>query len=108
MRSRRIAVLGVVLAVAAVAQIIFPFVLYNQDGVDWVRNLGWIVLAVSGVLGWLPIYTLRRKGGVAKGESYVQTTELVDSGIYGIVRHPQYLAGVLMNLALALIAQLYW
>jgi protein-S-isoprenylcysteine O-methyltransferase Ste14 len=37
----------------------------------------------------------------------VQTTELVDSGIYGVVRHPEYLAGVLMIPALALIAQ-HW
>ncbi|MGD9048499.1 MAG: isoprenylcysteine carboxylmethyltransferase family protein [Anaerolineae bacterium] len=107
MKSRRIIVLGIILAVAAVGQIIFSFVLYNQDGVDWVRNLGWIVLAISGIFGWLPIYTLRRKGGVAEGESYVRTTELVDSGIYSAVRHPQYLAGVLMNLALSLIAQ-HW
>jgi protein-S-isoprenylcysteine O-methyltransferase Ste14 len=32
---------------------------------------------------------------------------LVDSGIYSIVRHPQYFAGVLMSIALALISQ-YW
>ncbi len=107
MRSRRIAVLGVVLTVAAAGQIIFSFVVYNHDGVDWVRNLGWIVLAISGVFGWLPIYSFRKKGGVARGKSYVQTTKLVDSGIYSFVRHPQYLAGVLMNLALALIAQ-HW
>jgi len=107
MRGRRIAVLGIVLTVATVGQIIFSFVLYNQDGVDWVRNLGWIVLAISGVFGWLPIYTFRQKGGVARGKSYMQTTALVDSGIYSIVRHPQYLAGLLMNLALALIAQ-HW
>lgn len=107
MKGRRMAVLGIVLTVASVGQIIFSFVLYNQDGVDWVRNLGWIVLAISGIFGWLPIYTFRKKGGVARGKSYVQTTELVDSGIYSIVRHPQYLAGVLMNLALALIAQ-HW
>jgi len=44
---------------------------------------------------------------VAKGKSYIHTTVLVDSGIYAVVRHPQYLAGILMNLALMLIAQ-HW
>ena len=107
MRSKRNAVLVIIMTVAAVGQIILSFVLYNQDGVDWVENVGWIVLAISGIFGWLPIFTFRKKGGVARGKSYVQTTELVDSGIYGIVRHPQYLAGVLMSLALALIAQ-HW
>ncbi|MFC2037912.1 methyltransferase family protein [Chloroflexota bacterium] len=101
------AVLAIVLTVAAVGQIILTFVLYNQDAVDWLRYVGWVVLAVSGIFGWLPIFTFRKKGGVARGKSYVQTTQLVDSGISSIVRHPQYLAGVLMSLALALIAE-HW
>jgi len=42
-----------------------------------------------------------------KGRGYIHTTVLVDSGIYGIVRHPQYLAGVLMSIALPMIAQ-HW
>jgi hypothetical protein len=47
-------------------QIILSFVLYNQDGVDWVRNVGWIGLAISGIFGWLPIYSLRKKGDVCR------------------------------------------
>ena len=31
----------------------------------------------------------------------------MDDGLYGIVRHPQYLAGILLNLALILISQ-HW
>ena len=107
MRSRATAVLAIALTVTAVGQIVLSFVLFYQDGVDWLRNVGWIVLAISGIFGWLPIYRFRKKGGVARGKSYVQTTKLVDSGIYSIVRHPQYLAGVLMSLALTLIAQ-HW
>jgi protein-S-isoprenylcysteine O-methyltransferase Ste14 len=107
MRDKQMAILGIVLTITSVGQIIFAFLLYDQDGIVWVRTLGWIVLAISGVFGWVPIYTFRRKGGVARGKSYMQTTALVDSGIYGIVRHPQYLAGLLMNLALALVAQ-HW
>jgi len=53
------------------------------------------------------MFTLRRWGGVPGGQSYVKTTSLVDRGIYGIVRHPQYLAGILMGVALPLIAQ-HW
>jgi len=62
---------------------------------------------VSGIFGWLPIYAFKRKGGVPEGEGYMKTTVLVDSGIYSIVRHPQFLAGILISLALALISQ-YW
>ena len=64
-------------------------------------------MAASGVLGWLPIWEFRRKGRVPKGKSYIHTTVLVDSGIYGIVRHPQYLAGMLLSAALILVTQ-HW
>jgi protein-S-isoprenylcysteine O-methyltransferase Ste14 len=64
-------------------------------------------MAVSAVFGWLPIFAFRKKGGVLKGRSYIQTTVLVDSGIYAVVRHPQFLAGILLSLALILITQ-HW
>jgi len=46
----------------------------------------------------------KAKGGVAKGKSYIETTRLVDSSLYAIVRHPQYVAGMLFNLAMMLVA----
>ncbi len=56
----------------------------------------------------LPVITFRRKGGVPKGESYIKTTILVDSGIYAIVRHPQGgTSWLLINLGVMLIAQ-HW
>jgi protein-S-isoprenylcysteine O-methyltransferase Ste14 len=64
-------------------------------------------MTFSSIFGWLPIFTLKSKGNVPKGKSYTQTTTLVDTGIYSIIRHPQYFAGVLMSIALALISQ-YW
>jgi protein-S-isoprenylcysteine O-methyltransferase Ste14 len=72
-----------------------------------VANIGWLILMVSGVFGWLPIITLKKRGKVPNKKSYIHTTVLVNSGIYSIVRHPQYLAGVIMSLALVLITQ-YW
>lgn len=90
-----------------VLQVILVLIYYNYLGLDFCCNVGWIVLAASAVFGWLPILTLRRKGGVSKGKSYVHTTVLVDSGIYALVRHPQYLAGILIILALILISQ-HW
>ena len=86
-------------------QIVLCFFLINQEGSAWLRWLSWPAFALSAVLGWLPMATLRRHGGVAEGASYIETTRLVTTGIYGIVRHPQYLAFMLLNLALALLAQ---
>jgi len=89
-----------------IAQIILAF-FFNIPGIQGLRYFGWAVFVLSAVFGWVPIFTLRKKGGVQKGKSYVHTTVLVDSGIYGVVRHPQLLAGVLINLALILITQ-HW
>lgn len=91
------------MTLAAVGQIILAFFLYNPEGNALVINFGWGILMLSAVFGWLPIFTFRRKGKV-KGWGYIHTTVLVDSGIYSIVRHPQYLAGILINLALLFIS----
>jgi len=92
-------------SVLIILQIILSFFLYNQAGLPVLRNIGWITLAVSAVFGWMPILAFRKKGGVSRGKSYIQTTVLVDSGIYALVRHPQYMSGALINLALILITQ---
>lgn len=92
--------------VLLVSQIILAF-FFHVEGIRALRHIGWIIWAVGAVFGWIPILTLRRKGGVPKGKSYVKTTVVVDSGIYAVVRHPQYLAGILLSLALILITQ-HW
>lgn len=90
-----------------VVQIVITLFNYNHLGLDFIANAGWLVLTVSGVFGWMPIYTLRKKGGVPEGKSYIHTRVLVDSGIYAVIRHPQFLAGILMSLAFVLISQ-HW
>jgi len=92
--------------IVTVGQIILAFVLYNPQGNILLINTGWVILWISAIFGCLPIYTFRKKGKV-EGPSYMMTTALVDSGVYSIVRHPQYLAGVLISLAVPLISQ-HW
>ncbi len=48
--------------------------------------VGWAVLGVGALFVVMSILTLRKKG----------TTSLVDRGVYGIIRHPMYLGGMLM------------
>ena len=95
----------IVWSVLIALQIVLSFFLYNPYGNSIIRNLGLIVWILSAIFGWVPIPTLRKKGEVAEGKSYIETTVIVQSGIYAVVRHPQYLAGVLLNLALLLIVQ---
>ena len=107
MKGTRKIILATILTIAAVGQIILSFLLYDENGNTTIRNIGWVILWMSAIFGWLPIFTLRKLGGVPQGKGYVHTTVLVDRGVYAIVRHPQYLAGMLLGLALTLIAQ-HW
>jgi len=59
------------------------------------------------VFGWLPVIEFRKKGRVKKGRSYIHTTKLVDTGIYSIVRHPQYVTFILWAIAGMLLFQ-HW
>jgi len=56
--------------------------------------IGWIVWAFGMVLVMAPIIMFPRQGGVPKGKSFVSTTRIVDTGIYALVRHPQYTGGI--------------
>ncbi len=88
-------------------QVTACFLLYSRPGLTMLRNAGWVILWTAGLFGVIPIITLRKRGGVPKGQEYIQTTVLVDSGIYALVRHPQYLSFILINVGLMLVAQ-HW
>ena len=70
--------------------------------------IGAALYVLSGIVfGVLPVIELRRKGGVKQGKSYIHTTKLVDTGIYAIVRHPQYVTFILWAIAGMLLFQ-HW
>ena len=74
-----------------------PLVLTGVIEVETYPSLfiaGWVVWAFGMVLVMAPIVMFPRRGGVSKGKSFVHTTRLVDTGIYAVVRHPQYTGGV--------------
>jgi protein-S-isoprenylcysteine O-methyltransferase Ste14 len=48
--------------------------------------VGYTILGIGALFFVLSVFTLRRKG----------TNNVVDSGIYGIVRHPMYLGAMVM------------
>jgi protein-S-isoprenylcysteine O-methyltransferase Ste14 len=91
----------------AIAQTFLSFFLYNPTGLQALRYAGWLIWAVMCFFALVPVVTLRRKGGVPRRRSYVDTTVLVDSGIYVAVRHPQYLSFILLSIFLILLAQ-HW
>jgi protein-S-isoprenylcysteine O-methyltransferase Ste14 len=89
-----------------IAQIILAF-FFSKDYLPFARYIGWGFIFLSAIFGIVPIFTFRKKGGVEKGKSYMHTTRVVTGGIYSIVRHPQYMAGILINIGIALISQ-HW
>jgi protein-S-isoprenylcysteine O-methyltransferase Ste14 len=56
--------------------------------------IGYVVWAFGMVLVMAPIVMFPRRGGVPRGKSFVHTTRLVNTGIYAVVRHPQYTGGI--------------
>ncbi len=68
---------------------------------------GWILLVLSAVVVFISGYEFRKKGGVLEGKPVVYTTVLVDSGIYRVIRHPQYLAFMMIVYSFILISQ-HW
>jgi protein-S-isoprenylcysteine O-methyltransferase Ste14 len=56
--------------------------------------IGWVVWAIGMVLVMAPMVMFPRRGGVPRGKSFVHTSQLVDTGIYAVIRHPQYTGGI--------------
>lgn len=94
----------ILLLLTSIGQILAVILTYAHPVRDSLRNAGWIILWISGVFGVLPIITFRKYGRIKKGKSYIYTNVLVDKGIYAVMRHPQYFAGVLISIGLYLIA----
>ena len=95
-------------SVLLLLQMGLAFFAFGEPRLPGLMYVGWAIWVLGTIFGILPIFTLRRRGGVPKGKSYMETTTLVDTGLYAIVRHPQGgTAGILLNLALPLIGQ-HW
>jgi protein-S-isoprenylcysteine O-methyltransferase Ste14 len=85
-----------------------PYILPQVSQNLILAYLGVGLYSVSGIVfGMLPVFEFRKKGAVKRGESYVHTTRVVDSGLYSIVRHPQYLTWAFWAMAGMLLFQ-HW
>jgi len=96
-------------SVLFISQIVVGFFLLSEISQN--ENLAYFGVGIyvfSGLIfGMLPTFEFRKKGGVKKGKSYIHTTKIVDTGIYSIVRHPQYLTFMLWSIAGMLLFQ-HW
>jgi len=100
-------ILYVLLGILFIGQVVLCFVFYNWANLDVVLYMGWVIFAFSMVLGMLPRKAFQKKGKAREGESWIQTSVLVDSGIYAVIRHPMYLSFILLVISLIFISQ-HW
>ena len=88
--------------------IIGVYLVSDVSQIEILAYAGVGLYVLSGlVFGLLPVFEFRKKGEVRKGESYIHTTQIVDTGIYSIVRHPQYVTFMLWAVAGMLLFQ-HW
>lgn len=96
--SKREAILTILLTILCI--VCFPANPLVLTGVLEVESytplfiIGGVVWVFGMVLVMAPFIQFPRRGGVTSEKSYVLTTKLVDTGIYAVVRHPQYTGGV--------------
>ena len=100
-------VFHILLLIFGIALISAFIIFFNYGQNLLLKIFGIILLILSGFLGWLPVNIFKKQGKVPEGEGYVGTTKLVTTGIYSFVRHPQYLAGMLLGFSLVMISQ-HW
>jgi len=89
------------------AQIILMFMFFNELNLIILTYIGYIIWGFSLYFGLISFWTFKKRGGVQKGKSYVHTTKVVEKGPYAIIRHPQYLGGILFTISITLWTQLW-
>ena len=84
------------------------YLLPDVTQIKLLAYVGVTLYVLSGIVfGMLPVMEFRKKGRVRQGKSYIHTTQLVDTGIYSIVRHPQFVTFILWTFAGMLLFQ-HW
>ena len=80
---------------------------YRNLIINYLDYFGWILLILSIYFALAPVYVFKKKANIPEGKSYIHTKVIVDTGVFSIVRHPQYLSMLLVEIGLVLIVQ-HW
>lgn len=78
--------------------------MWTRANISWLRTIGWILYVPSAFLVFGSMIQLKHKGK-AKTLAPHGTTTVVQTGIYGIVRHPMWLGMAIWSVALILVFQ---
>lgn len=73
--------------------------------VSWLAVAGGLLILAALVFLVVPVVQFKRQGGVMEGDIFANTTVVVDTGLYAVVRHPQFLAAPVLGIGIAAVAQ---
>ena len=92
-----------------IAQFIMILSFYNYYHLDILTWMGWSVIIFLLLLIGLHKKEFKNKGEIHedKSKGFINTTKLVDTGIYSIIRHPLWSCWILLSISLTLISQ-HW
>ena len=91
-----------IFTIAFIIQIILMFVVKNELSIPFLSYCGWVIWIISVYFAFVPFFSFKKRGGVEKGKSYIHTSKVVINGTYAIIRHPQYLGGILFTISISL------
>lgn len=80
-------------------------VIQGSGTVGWLAAIGVAFALIAAAVLIVPVIQFKRVGGVAKGDIFANTTTVVDTGLYAIVRHPQFTAAWVLAIAFSLYSQ---
>ncbi len=98
-------ILTSIFTLAFIGQFILLFIYNNELNLKYLEYIGYGLWGISIIFAILPMIILKRKGKAPKGKSYIHTQKIVTTGLYAIVRHPQYFAGIILTISITCITQ---
>jgi len=84
---------------------LLPFQYWKVDSVIALKIIGFVLLGVGIVMALTTFFTMKSLGKPKKG--WEDTTQLIETGVFSLVRHPMYLASGLLVFGSVLISQ-HW
>ena len=95
----------IIMIIASISLILTGFFIQKDNKYIILYYFGWIIFVLAIILTFSPNFLFKIYGEVPKGKKYIHTTKLVDTGIYSIIRHPQYGGSLYIAFSLILIQQ---
>jgi len=96
-----------IFTICFIIQIVLMFLFFNELGIIILVYIGYVIWVFSIYFAIISFRTFKKRGSVEKGKSYLYTTKLVSNGPYAIIRHPQYLGGILFTISITFWTQIW-